>query len=40
MQSLDPSRNIVLKQHKMFLGISSFTYGWAIDAKGPIRILK
>ena len=39
MQSLDPSRNIVLKQRKMFLGISSFTYGWAIDAKGPSGFL-
>src|SRR5688572_13994702 len=33
MQSLVPSRNIVLKQRNMFLGISSFTYGWAIDSK-------
>ena len=34
MQSHKPSRNIALKQRKMFLGISSFTYGWAINGKG------
>ena len=39
MQSLEPYSNIVLKQSRMVLGISSFAYGWAISAKGTTNYL-